>query len=46
MDLKIIINETNQPSEKALQEFNQYVFDVVQKNQQENKSEQERGEAI
>ena len=28
--MEIIVIEKNQPSEKALREFNQYVFEVIQ----------------
>jgi hypothetical protein len=39
MQLTIITKELNQPSIKALKEFNQYVFEVTQqhyKNQEKN----------
>jgi hypothetical protein len=42
MQLTIITKELNQPSTKALKEFNQYVFEVTQqhyKNQEQNQGE-------
>lgn len=42
MQLTIITKELNQPSTKALKEFNQYVFKVTQqhyKNKEQNQEE-------
>jgi hypothetical protein len=42
MQLQIIIKELNQPSAKALKDFNQYIFEVTQqhyKNKEQNQEE-------
>lgn len=42
MQLQIIVKEQNKPSRKALQAFNQYVFEVVKLHQQ-NEQQIEEG---
>lgn len=41
MQLQIIVKELNQPSVKALKEFNQYVFKVTQQHYQNGQQNQE-----
>jgi hypothetical protein len=45
MDMEIIVKEINRPTEKALRQFNQHVFEILQKYHPHDEVEQDRGEA-
>jgi hypothetical protein len=45
MQLEIIVKEINHPSDTALKQFNQHVFETLQKYRPQDGAERERGEA-